>query len=99
LSRIVAIPHKLILNKGGEEQVLEFSDIEKAFDVAVPWILNGYIARVTDGQGVVKYTQALTNGQIATYLGDATVQAARSGSQTRGLPPAPRPRKPWWRFW
>jgi hypothetical protein len=84
------VAHKLILNKGGEEEVLKFSDIEKAFDAAEPWILNGYIARVTDGQGVVQYTQALTNGQIATYRGDATA---------RGLPPAPGPRKPWWRFW
>ena len=64
--------HKLILNKGGEEQVLEFSDIEKAFDGAEPWILNGYIARVTDGQGIVKYTQALTNGQIASYSAPRT---------------------------
>jgi hypothetical protein len=29
--------------------------------------MKGYIARVTDKQGAVKYTQVLVNGQIATY--------------------------------
>ena len=81
------MPHKLILNKGVEEQAQEHQDIEQAFNAAIPWIVKGYIARITDQQGVVKYTQALANGQIATYAGDATVRSA--------LPP----KKPWWRFW
>src|SRR5262249_18013386 len=63
---------KLILNKGVEEQVHEFEEIEQAFDAAVPWIMKGYIARVTDKHGAVKYTQALVNGQITTYNGDST---------------------------
>jgi len=93
------VAHKLILNKGSEEQVHEFGDIEEAFNAATPWIMKGYIARVTDKQGVVKYTQALTNGNIATYFGDATAQAPGSGTPTTGQSPTPRPKKPWWRFW
>ena len=66
--------HNLILTKGGDEQILEVEDIEQAFTQALPWIMKGYIARITDKQGVVKYTQALANGQIATYPDDATGQ-------------------------
>jgi hypothetical protein len=90
------VAHKLILNKGGEEQVHEFGDIEEAFNAAMPRIKEGYIARITDKHGVVKYTQALTNGQIATYPGDATNLAAGAAS---GQSPASGSRKPWWRFW
>lgn len=91
--------HKLILIKDGEEQVHEFADVEEAFNAAVPWIMKGSIARITDKQGVVKYTQALANGQIGTYPGDATAQAAGSGVPGWGQSPAPSSRKPWWRFW
>jgi hypothetical protein len=93
------VAHKLILNKGGEEQVHEFEDIEEAFTAAMPWVMKGYFARVTDKQGVVKYTQALTNGQIATYPGDATTHAKAASTPASGLSPTPRPKKPWWRFW
>jgi hypothetical protein len=93
------VAHKLILNKGGEEQVHEFEDIEEAFNAAMPWILKGYIARVTDKQGAVKYTQALTNGQITTFPGDATTQVAATGTPDSGRSPTPGPKKPWWRFW
>jgi hypothetical protein len=93
------VAHKLILNKGGEEQLHEFGDIEEAFNAAEPWILKGYIARITDTQGVVKYTQALTNGQIATYFGDATAQAPDPGALASGPSPTPERKKPWWRFW
>ena len=93
------MPHKLILNKGGEEQIQEYEDIEEAFNVAMPWIMKGYIARITDKKGVVKYTQSLSNGQIATYLGDATERRPEPEAQAGvGLSPTP-PQKPWWRFW
>ena len=91
--------HKLIVNKGGEEQVHEFGDIEEAFDAAIPWIRKGYIARITDKQGVVKYTQTLANGQIATYPGDTTNQAADSAASMADQSPTAGPKKPWWRFW
>ena len=87
--------HKLILNKAGEEQVHEFADIEEAFNAALPRIMEGYVARITDQHGVVKYTQALANGQIATYPGDATTLAGAASGQS----PAPGRKKPWWRFW
>jgi hypothetical protein len=57
------VAHKLSLNKNGEEQVLEFADIEEVFNAAMPWVMEGYIARITEKHGVVQYTQALTNGQ------------------------------------
>jgi hypothetical protein len=91
------VPHKLILNKGGKEQVQEYEDIEEAFNVAMPWIMRGYVARITDKKGVVKYTQALSNGQIATYSGDATERGSEAKAGI-GLSPTP-PQKPWWRFW
>jgi len=75
------VPHKLILNNGSEEQVHECEDIEQAFDAAVPWIMKGYVARITDKQGAVKYTQALANGNIATRFGDATVFGVGPGRQ------------------
>jgi hypothetical protein len=93
------VAHKLILNRGDEEQVHEFGDIEEAFNAATPWIMKGYIARITDKQGVIKYTQALANGQIATYPGDASAQAEGSGTPTWAQSPTPGPKKPWWRFW
>jgi hypothetical protein len=93
------VPHKLILNKGGEEQIQEYEDIEEAFNAAMPWIMKGYIARITDKKGVVKYTQSLSNGQIATYAGDATERRPEPEAQAGvGLSPTP-PQKQWWRFW
>jgi len=81
--------YKLILNKGGEEQIFEFESVDLAFNEALPWIMNGYIARIIDEHGVVKFTQALANRQIETYPGDATNQCR---SPTPG-------RRPWWKFW
>ena len=92
-------PHKLLLSKGGEEQVLEFGDLERALNAALPWVMKGYIARVTDGAGVVQYTQALSGGQFVTYPGDATSQAAAAGAPAWGQSPIPGRAKPWWRFW
>ena len=91
--------HKLILNKGDEEQVHEFADIEEAFNSSRAWIMKGYTARITDGHGVVKYTQAAVNGQIATYPGDATTASTGAESAASGRTPVPRRPKPWWRFW
>jgi hypothetical protein len=93
------VAHKLILNRAGEEQVHEFADIEEAFNAAMPWIMKGYVARITDKQGVIKYTQALANGQIATYPGDATSRAANPESPASGQASSPGQKKPWWRFW
>jgi hypothetical protein len=93
------VPHKLILNNGSEEQTHEFADIEEAFNAALPWIMKGYIARVTDKQGIVEYTQALANGQVATYRGDATARSEVSRSPMSGGSPTPKSRKSWWRFW
>jgi hypothetical protein len=90
-----AMTFKLILNRGHEEQINEFDAIEKAFDAALPFIMEGFIARMTDKEGAVKYTQALADGQIATYLGDATATQQMAGEDaTRGVG-----KKPWWRFW
>ena len=83
-----ACPYKVTVNKGSEEHVLEFEDIEQAFNGAMPWIAKGYIARITDEHGVVKWAQAV-NGLVVTYDGDAN-------NQRRSMSP---PRKPWWRFW
>jgi hypothetical protein len=91
--------HKLILNKGYEEQVYEFDAIGKAFDAAMPFIMDGFIARMTDKNGVVKYTQALTDGQIATYSGDATATQAAT-NETKASDKNRGARKtPWWKFW
>lgn len=80
------MPFKLILNKDGEEKAHEYEELESAFDAAEPWIMRGYIARMTDRQGVVQYTQTLASDQIVTYRGDAT--------EIR-----PDVKKPWWKFW
>jgi uncharacterized RDD family membrane protein YckC len=80
------MPVKLIVNKGAEEQVHEYESIEQAFDSAERWVATGFIARITDKQGIVKYTQALANGQIATYQGDATQQRPDSNKQGVGSP-------------
>jgi uncharacterized RDD family membrane protein YckC len=80
------MPVKLIVNKGAEEQVHEYESIEQAFDSAERWVATGFIARITDKQGVVKYTQAFANGQIATYHGDATQQRPESNNQGVGSP-------------
>ncbi len=87
--------HKLILIKGEEQQLQEYEDIEQAFNAAMPWIMKGYVARVTDKQGVVKYTQSLSNGQIGTYSGDATVLQSGPSLHIASGPA----RKPWWRIW
>jgi hypothetical protein len=34
--------------------------------------MQGYIARVTSKQGAVTCTEALVNGNVTTYFGDAT---------------------------
>jgi hypothetical protein len=59
---------------------------------ALPWIMKGYIARITDEQGVVKFTQALANGPIATYPGDATGQRP-DPNQVWGWSPPPGSRQ------
>lgn len=91
--------HKLILNKGHEEQVHEFDAIEKAFDAAVPFIMDGFIARMTDKDGVVKYTQALTEGQIATYPGDATATRKMTNETEADDATGGARNRPWWKFW
>jgi uncharacterized membrane protein len=78
--------HRLIVNKGPEEQVFECEDEEQAFNKAMPWLLKGYIARIADEQGVVKWTQAPSQGQIAAIQGDATQQQPQSGASRGGLP-------------
>jgi hypothetical protein len=92
-------PHKLIINKGAEEQIFECEDEEQAFNQAMPWVMKGYIARIADEQGVVKWTQALSDGQIAVFKDDATEQRSGSGAQAPSSQPIASPRKPWWRFW
>lgn len=92
------MPHKLILNKGGEEQVHEFANIEGAFDAAVPWVMEGYIARITDEQGIVKYTQAAADGQITTHRGEGVFKRGGSGPPIGGTSTLGA-RKSWWRFW
>ena len=95
------MPHKLILNKGNEEQVHEFDAIESAFDAAEPFIMDGFIARMMDTDGVVKYTQALADGQITTYPGDATATMTQPmENETKPSDKTGVARKtPWWRFW
>ena len=88
--------HKLLLNKGVEEQVFEFENIEQAVLAAGPWIMKGYVARVVDQQGVVKYTQALAAGQVATYQGDATTLKSGTTSEPKGVNSS---RRPWWKLW
>jgi hypothetical protein len=88
-----------MVNKGAEEQVFECEDEEQALDKALPWVMQGYIARIADEWGVVKWTQAVSDGQICLYKGDATQQRSRSGAQRKGGHPAASSAKPWWRFW
>jgi hypothetical protein len=83
--------HKLVINKGAEERIIECVDEEQALNQAMPWVMKGYIARIADEQGIVKWTQALSEGQLATFKGDATMQRAAVGPQA--------PKKPWWRLW
>jgi len=40
--------------EGDEEQVHEFADIEEAFNAAMPRIMEGYVARITDKHGVAR---------------------------------------------
>jgi hypothetical protein len=84
---------KLIVNKGAEERIFECEDEEQAFNQAMPLVMQGYIARIADEQGVVKWTQALSEGQVAVFKDNATGPRAPSG---QSLTPS---RKPWWRFW
>ena len=71
----------------------------------MPRIAEGYVARITDEKGVVKYTQTMTNGAVEeqfgpiTYPGDATAPATNSGTPAGGQSPASGQTKPWWRFW
>jgi hypothetical protein len=92
-------PHKLIINKGTEEQIFECGDEEQAFDKAVPWVMKSYIARIADEQGVVKWTQVLSDGQIAVFKDDASEQrpgAVPRATSSQSMAP---PQKSWWRFW
>jgi hypothetical protein len=86
------MPFHLILNNGREEKAQEYDSQEQAFDAAEQWIHEGYIARITDREGTVKYTQTLAEGLIVTYPGDAT--QAETESHSYG-----HPQKPWWKFW
>jgi len=56
----------LILSKSGKQQVRQLVDVEQALDEALPWVMQGYVARIMDQDGVLKLTQALSNGQLAT---------------------------------
>jgi hypothetical protein len=89
----------LILNKGDEEQIHEYEDMEQALNAAIPWIMKGYIARIADAQGVIKYTQALSGGSIAMYTGDATSKRPASGVQAISKGTMVSQRNPWWQFW
>ncbi len=93
------MPHKLMLNKDHDEQVHEFETIEAAFDAAEPWIMQGYIARITDKEGVVQYTQTLGDGQIVVYRGDATTAGLPANRNDGGPLSGSVTRKPWWKFW
>ena len=91
--------HKLIINKGAEERIFECEDEEQALNQAMPWVMKGYIARIADEQGVVKWTQALSEGQVAVFKDDATVQRAASGPHAPSGQSLAPSKKPWWRFW
>jgi hypothetical protein len=86
-------PAKLRLTKGGEEQVLEFGDIEAACAAAMQRVMAGYTVRVTDRQGVVKYAYP---ANPATQPPRPEVPSHRPSGDERSEPGA---RKPWWRFW
>ena len=92
-------PHKLIINKGTEEQIFECGDEEQALNQAMPWVTKGYIARIVDEHGVVKWTQALSEGGVATFKDDATVQRVASGPHAPSGQSLAPSKKPWWRFW
>jgi hypothetical protein len=92
-------PYRLIVNKSAEEKVIECEDEEQALNQAMPWVMKGYIARIADEQGVVKWTQALSEGQIAAFKGDATQQLPASEVEGNCNQPTASARKPWWRFW
>jgi hypothetical protein len=91
-------PRKLIVNKGTEEQIFECEDEEQAFNKSMLWVMKGYIARITDEQGVVKWTQALSNGQIAVFKDDATERRSETAAQATSSQPIASPKKSWWRF-
>lgn len=57
---------RLVLCKGSERQVHQCVDIEQAFDKAWPWIMDDYIAQITDGDGILKLTRTLSKGVIIT---------------------------------
>jgi hypothetical protein len=46
-----------------ESRVEEYERIEHAFDAAIPWIAKGYVARITDKQGIV-----VSGGQFRATL-------------------------------
>jgi hypothetical protein len=91
--------HKLIITKGTEEQIFECGDEEQALNQAMPWVMKAYIARIVDEHGVVKWTQALSEGQIAVFKDDATEQRLGPGAKATSSQSMVAPRKPWWRFW
>jgi hypothetical protein len=92
-------PHKLIVNKGVEEQVFEYEDEEQALGKATLWVTQGYIARIADEQGVVKWTLARYGGRIFTYKGDVVRKVPASGARGKSSQPVASSKKPWWRFW
>ena len=91
--------HKLIVNKGADERMFECENEEQAHNQAMPWVMKGYIARIVDEHGVVKWTQALSEGQVANFKDDATVQPAASGPHTTSGKSLAPSKKPWWQFW
>jgi len=77
------MPVKLILNRGHEERVEVHNSMEQAFDAALPRMNEGYIARVTDENDVVQYTQVIRNGQIAVYRDDQTYSAPAPAAEAQ----------------
>jgi hypothetical protein len=91
--------HQLIMNKCAEERIFECEDEEQALNQAMPWVIKGYSARIADEQGVVKWTQALSEGQVAVFKDEATVQRGASGRQAPSGQTLAPPKIPRWRFW
>jgi hypothetical protein len=94
-----ASSHRIILNRGDEERTLDAASIEEAFQKASPWVAKGFIARILDEQGIVRWTQALSNQQITVFEGDATKQRPGSRTEEKSTQLTGSSRKPWWRFW
>jgi hypothetical protein len=52
-------PYKLIVTKGADEQTIKCKDEEDAFNKATPWVKDGYITRIADEEGTIKWTQSI----------------------------------------